>query len=267
MAGLEKRDSVEFNENGGDLKSLDFQEITKKYSSKVKDKEKAKLYLRDMEGSFKGTDKSNLSKELIRYIGANNKNVSFEDGMSLDSIPEEDAVLYIAYAQDMLNIDVDGIIGDQTLGRLNKIYTARQKEFEKRERDSKWLLTEVIPEIERREGIIPKQEGLVSRVEKGFKMPEMKSLSRDKLREEIKKTNNRAELRRVRKKIPQLIAKYNLQIEGGVSELARRAKAKKAEVEKLQAHMVEFEKGLNKGNLNFEEFLVLIGMNVPEDLK
>lgn len=284
--GLDNMKSPE--SNGQKLENLSAQEVLDKYSSKVTEKGKADKYLdrvKVKDAMFKGVSVQDLSREIIRYIGDRNQNIDFGKDADLSTLPKDEVYAYIAYAQDMLGLEVDGLLGDKTMTRLANIYKAREevrlwalKEADKmiKREESLQEKTAIVDnlktesdEVGRTVGIpdIQKAEGAKRAENFRFNSPDLKGVSKENLAEQTRKLENLAEFRQVRNQIPNLLAKYDMEIEGGTAELKERARAKKDELLKFSLYMDQFDEGLQKGYISLSDFAVVIGMEIPKDLE
>lgn len=303
------------------LESLNSQEIIDRYSSKVTDKAKAEKYLRGLDQEMvygkngpdykkhNGVAVSFLSKELLRYISDRNDNLNFGPNIALADLPKEDAYAYIAYAQDMLGLGVDGLIGDKTKDKLASINKERVALTIQKAKDRRWLMAEIDKALEREKALEAKKNGVKSGVEvassddpiEGETMqaereddigqtvgipeikkgkstvvaenyrpetPEIKGVSKEDLAKEVKKIENVASFRKVKAKIPKLMAKYNTQIEGGTPDLVKRAKENKAKLERVVAILEsdDYKDAAKNGFVSFQELMVTLGEDAPEDL-
>lgn len=148
-------------------------------------------------------------------------------------------------------------------------------------KDRQWLMAKIDEELakEKSQGVaavgktvnipdIEKSEG-AKRAE-GFeiKTPELKGVSKERLAEDIRKLENQESYRRIKAKIPKLMAKYDMQIEGGTPDLVARAKAEKEKMKQVLAVIEnkEYDQGLKEGHMSFDDALLLIGVDKPKDL-
>lgn len=265
MAGEKLGNNTEVQKEK-DLSKLTSEEIVTKYKDKVTKKDVAKKYL-------DGLHLSDSSVEALRYISDNNENVSFDQNMNLNEMVESEVFAYIAYMQDMMGLKkVDGIIGPDTIEKLEAISNERNKVMKGQAEAREWLLGRIDEELKDysvgNTVSIPDLEKSKSISKYDFELPEFKGVSKEKLAMQAQKAKNRSEFRRKEKKIPELIAKYNMQIEGGTPDLVARAKIEKNKVEAVQALLADknYYNGLKAGNLSFEEALLVLGVDKPVEL-
>lgn len=113
------------------ITNLSVDEVSERYKGVVEsNKEKALKNLDKMNygrlntdpPSFKNVPTYLLGDKILNVLSKINRNFSNLENKHLNDLPKEDALLYIAYYQDIMDIKIDGTLGKQTFGKVKESF-------------------------------------------------------------------------------------------------------------------------------------------------